>query len=319
MLNFLKYMKKECGEVLIGAGVLVISILLIIVNHSGVVFPNKVEIGSLKFNLYGLLMAFGVLIPYFILEKRIALDDELKEIDFLWQDLVFIIIVSVLGARCLHVMADWKHLYAADPMRSFRLWEGGVTWFGALAFGFLSLGIVSHRRKYNFGKLLDYVALGVALVQMISRFGNFLNQELFGRPTDLPWGIYIQRAKRPEEFSSSEYFHPAFFYEQLGNFVILAVLFLIYGLCKKYITGHPKKIKQPPGFKASMLNFFQVGNGNITLLYLLMYGVVRFIVEQFRLDREWIPGLSFGEFSSVVFILVALVLLPVRLVRHFRT
>ena len=320
MLDFLKYLKKECGEVLIGAGVLVVSLILILVNHSGVELPNKIEIGSMTFNLYGLLMAFGFLIPYFIFEKRIQRDEELREIQFFWQDVVFIIIGSVLGARLLHVIADWDQIYSKDPMRSFRLWEGGVSWFGALAFGFLSLAVVSSRRKYNFGKLLDYAALGVALVQMISRFGNFLNQELFGPPTDLPWGIYIESAKRPEEFSSFEYFHPAYFYEQLGNFIILAVLFSIYGLCMKHmVAGSPRRSASPSGFKGSLCRMFQVGNGNITLMYLLMYGFVRFVVEQFRMHPDWSLGLSFGELSSVVFILVALILLPVRFVRLSRS
>jgi len=317
VIDFLKYLKEECVEVLIGAGVIVISIILVFASHSKVVFPNKIEIGSLTFNLYGLLMAFGVLIPFFILEKRVKNDDELKEINFSWQDLVFIIIVSVIGARLLHVMADWNRLYSANPARAFRLWEGGVTWFGALAFGFLSLAAVSSRRKYNFGKLLDYTALGVALVQMISRYGNFLNQEIFGHPTDYPWGIYIESARRPAEFLSFKYFHPAFFYEQLGNFIILAVLFLVYGLCRKKAAGHQKKKSPPSGLKGSLLSFFEVGNRNITLVYLFMYGWVRLIVEQFRLDPDWLLGLSFGEFLSIVFIMIALVLLPVRLIRRY--
>ncbi len=314
-----KYIKGHYGELLIGTGVLVLSIVLILASHSRIVFPNIIEIGSLKFNLYGLFLAFGFLLPFFLLEQRIKSDDELKKMDFPLLDLMIVLAASVLGARTLHVIADWDRIYSSNPIKSIYIREGGATWFGALLFGFLALAVISNQKKYNFKKLLDFIVFGVPLVQMISRFGNFFNQEIFGAPTDLPWGLYIEAMKRPVEFSSFEYFHPAFFYEQLGNYIIIAIILLISGAGQKSMTGPQKKSPSPSRINISLFKFFQVGKGNLPLLYIFLYGLLRLAVEQFRLDQDWLVGLSFGEFCSLTFILAGPAILSLRFWRFSRS
>jgi phosphatidylglycerol---prolipoprotein diacylglyceryl transferase len=211
-------------------------------------------------------------------------------------------IFGLIGARLYHVF-DQNHLpyYRDNASQIFAIWQGGIGIFGAVAGAALALVVyvwwVNRRaaqERRGAGKRMDVLrwfdigAPAFLLGQAIGRWGNYFNQELFGHPTDLPWGLEIDPPNRPPEFAEAELFHPTFLYEMLWN---LALIGLLLWLDRKRVL--PK--------------------GSLFLVYIAGYAAGRFWIELLRIDTEFrLLGLSRNAWFSVAAFAVALALLLLR-------
>ena len=177
------------------------------------------------------------------------------------------VIAGLVGARLYEVAFNWDY-YGRYPAKILAVWEGGLAMHGGIIVGFAT-GAIAGRALARAGaaRASTSSAPSVILGQAIGRWGNFFNEEAFGRPTDLPWKLYISPPHRPPEYAGADYFHPTFLYESMWN---LAVFVVARGLAPAALSG-------PPG----ALFFWYIG----------LYSVGRFAIESLRLDSFWVGGL----------------------------
>ena len=188
--------------------------------------------------------------------------------------------VAFIGARLYHVITDYG-VYSANPTGIFDVAQGGLSIFGAVAGGIFALVFYANVRGWPIATFLDCAIVGIPLAQAIGRWGNYFNQELFGRPTDLPWGLHVDEAFRPYGYATYEQFHPVFLYESVLDVGIFIALGLLW---------RPLHERFRPGC--------------IVGAYLILYGVVRVLMELLRSD----PSNMIGPFrlNLVVAVLVLL-------------
>jgi prolipoprotein diacylglyceryl transferase len=195
----------------------------------------------------------------------------------------------VVGARLYHVATDWSafsgHLGDIPLIQ-----RGGLGIYGALLGGALGAAVGARRAGVPLLVVLDCAAPGVAFAQALGRFGNYFNQELFGGPTDLPWGLEIDPEHRPLQYLDDTTFHPTFLYESLWNLLVMAVLLRVARHWRRH----------PPGY--------------VLALYLALYSLGRFFVEGLRIDpAHEIGPLRLNQVvAAVVFALALLVLARMR-------
>jgi prolipoprotein diacylglyceryl transferase len=185
---------------------------------------------------------------------------------------------GIVGGRIYHVLTDWE-LYFSEGgkglLGALRIWEGGLGIWGALALGGVGAWIGAKRLGVPFAPFADSIAPGVAFAQAIGRLGNWFNQELFGRPTTLPWGLEISVENRPTEFTQFETFHPTFLYEALA---CVAIGFFVIWADKRYVMGH----------------------GRVFALYVALYCAARGLIETMRIDdARHILGIRFNVFTAL--------------------
>lgn len=238
------------------------------------------------FHLYGLCIALGVLAAVTLSARR--WEDKGGDPDDIYSIAIWAVPAGVIGSRIYHVATDWKQ-YQDNWVDAFKITQGGLGIPGGIFFGVLVGYLVVKARKLPVRQLLDVVAPALPLAQAIGRLGNYFNQEVFGRPTDLPWGLEIDPEFRPEQYGDSTTFHPTFLYEGLWN-VALCVLLLRLD----------RKRKVPPG--------------QLFTLYVLGYAVGRLWVESLRSDHaSLILGIRINIWMSVIVGLIALAVLLVAL------
>lgn len=197
----------------------------------------------------------------------------------------YLIIFGIIGARLYYCFLDFN-FYLRFPTEIFALRHGGISIHGAILGGAIGLLIYAKRYKISAVKLADAVALVLPLSQAIGRWGNFFNSEAYGLPTSLPWKLYIAPQFRQAPYLDYEYYHPAFLYESLLDLIIFGILY--------YLT-RSRLIKK---------------DGQLTLIYLILYSVVRILVETVRIDSvRYIFGIPVAILISASIIVVALFLL----------
>lgn len=204
-------------------------------------------------------------------------------------DLAFwLIIGGLLGARLYEALLELPY-FLANPLSIFKIWQGGLAIHGAIIGGLLALWLYTKKNNFNFFQLAGIIITALPLGQAIGRWGNYFNQELFGYPTALPWGIPIKAANRSVEYFNSQYFHPVFLYESIGNFLIFTILFILhYLIIKKNKTN----------------NIFYF---TLLVLYFLLYSCLRFFTEFIRIDATLIIfGLRFPQLISLIIIFFSL-------------
>lgn len=245
------------------------------------------QIGPISLRWYGLFMSLAILtallVSFQIGKKYLAIE---KEVIF---DLAFwLIITGLLGARLYDVLLQIPY-YINHPLQIFQIWKGGLAIHGAIIAGLITIFFFGKKHKIQFFKLSALVVPGLALGQAIGRFGNYFNQELFGLPTKLPWGIPINISARPLAFLNESHFHPSFFYESLGSLLIFFILLI----CFKYALNHKQ------------LNYYFYTW--ITALYMILYSVLRFSLEFIRLDiTPELIGLRLPQVVSIIIIIISL-------------
>ena len=204
---------------------------------------------------------------------------------------------GIIGGRIYHVITSPQAYFGAGghPVDALRIWNGGLGIWGAVAFGALGAWIACRRRGIALPPFGDAVAPGLALAQAIGRWGNWFNQELFGRPTDLPWGLEIDPAFRPVGYADASTFHPTFLYESLWLLVMAGIL----------VWADRR---------------FTMGHGRVFALYVLLYTAGRGVIETVRIDEAntilglrvnvWVSGLVFV--AAAIYLVVSARLRPGR-------
>ena len=245
--------------------------------------PVFLRLGFWNIHWYGLLMAMAIFLGLALIIK-IA-----PKYKAHFQSVVFnIVIFGFIGAMIYYIINEFPY-YSSRPLEIFKIWEGGIGIYGAIIGGILALFLYARKHKFSFLFLADLIAPALILGQALGRWGNYFNQEIFGKPTNLPWGIPIDAANRPVEFLNSRYFHPCFFYESVLDLFIFVFLFL---LLKSQIK------------KATLCS------GAVFSWYLVLYGLVRFFLEFLRIDHEPILfGLRLGQAFAAGAIIIGISML----------
>src|SRR5262249_40992283 len=187
---------------------------------------GAIHLGPFQLRAYGLMIALGVLAAVWltskrVVERRIGTGEDVTAIA-LWA-----VPAGIIGARLYHVITD-PELFYGQWYRAFYIWEGGLGIWGGIGLGVVVGLWVAKRRGMPLLPMLDCVAPALALAQAIGRWGNYWNQELFGGPTTLPWGLEISLANRPAGYEQYATFHPTFLYESLWSLALCRFLFWIH-------------------------------------------------------------------------------------------
>lgn len=255
---------------------------------------SYIELGPLRIHFYALFILTGIILAILLTESRlksrgvepgVALDVSFWAIPF-----------GILGGRFFHVITHPNDYFyqGADLLAPFRIWEGGLAIYGALLFGALGAYIGSRKLGIKFSSYLDAVAPGILLAQAIGRWGNYFNNELFGLPTDLPWGLEISSSNPayPSGLPEGVLFHPTFLYESIWSLLGVALL-----------LAADKR--------------FDLRWGRMIGLYFIYYSVGRVWVEAIRIDpSEIVLGLRINIWSAIVGIAVGLAVIVISYRRH---
>ena len=200
---------------------------------------------------------------------------------------------GIIGARLYHVITDYQLYFGPGrhPIDALKIWHGGLGIWGAVALAVLGAWLVARRRRDRLPALLDAAAPGLLVAQAIGRLGNWFNQELFGRPSTLPWALEIAPQYRPAGYQQFATFHPTFLYELVWD--LLAALVLIV-VDRRY----------------------RLGRGKVFALYIVLYTAGRFWIEALRIDTvNEIGGFRLNNYTSLIGFVLGLVWF-VWLVRH---
>lgn len=250
--------------------------------HNTIPSAIAFHLGPVPIRWYGIMLTIGVVVAYF-LARQCFYKSGRNPIEF-DRLLLPLVIIGLLGARLFNVFIfEWDY-FKNHLNEMWYVWQGGLAFQGGLFFAGMYAWWWSMKQKIHFLVLADIVAPALAIGQAIGRVGNYFNQEIFGLPTNLPWGIKITPEFRPAEFSSSNYFHPVFLYELIG-LVILGVALLMF-------SRKPK----PAGF--------------IFGWYLIGSGILRLLLEFIRIDEQMIfGGVRVGMILSFFVIIVGFIML----------
>lgn len=234
---------------------------------------NAIHVGPLQLRAYGLAIAVGVVVAVWFAQRRwTARGGNAEDISRL---AVWSVVAGLAGARLYHVITDYQR-FQGRWLHVFAVWEGGLGIPGGLLAGVVTGVWLARRRGLPAAQLLDVVAPAIPIAQAIGRLGNWFNQELFGRPTSLPWGIRIDLAHRPAGYEHIATYHPTFLYEALWN-LALAGLLVLYERHRP--AGRP---------------------GRLFALYVGGYGLGRLWVEALRIDpANRIAGLRVNIWVSL--------------------
>lgn len=250
---------------------------------------REFSLGPLDIRMYGLLLGASIVVGAIIADRRWVRAGGQRGV--VGQLALWVVIAGFIGARLYHVITDFD-LYRDDLGGVFEVWEGGLGIWGGVAAGVL-VGVWRLRRiDADIGRMLWAVAPAVPVAQAVGRLGNWFNQELYGRPSDLPWAVEIDfayRAHLPSEMATSETFHPTFLYEALWNLALAA--FLVWGAPRLW-----RVLRQP--------------NGALFALYVAGYTLGRFWIELLRVDdASEIAGVRVNVWvSAAVFVAAVIVL-----------
>jgi len=243
------------------------------------------SLGTINIYWYGLFIVLGMLAALFV-SLKLARYYNIPS-DTVFDLAIWLIIGGLVGARLYDVGLNLPY-YLDSPGKILAVWQGGLAIHGGIIAGLIIIWLYSRRKKINFWKLSALIAPGLALAQAIGRWGNYFNQEIFGRPTSSIWGIPIAWANRPLSYQNYDYFQPTFLYESLGCLLICGVLL---ALNAHFIRRNRLY---------SGLYVWSVA------LYMILYSILRFFLEFIRLD--WTPyflGLRWPQIISLIIIFLS--------------
>lgn len=246
------------------------------------ILPQDFYLGPLKIRYYGLCMALAVLAGYLLARSRAqTFGLALTQAD----DIVFWSIVGgFIGARLYHVASSFPY-YVQQPVDILKVWNGGLSIYGALIGGFIAVVVCIKvlRIPFSILRVADWLTPSLLLGQIIGRFGNFFNYELYGYPTQLVWKMFVPSQFRYNGFEQFSFFHPLFLYEAVINAIFL---FFLLKLEKK------KKIFTVPGAL-----FFS---------YVFLYNIARFCLEFLRIDSTIYHTIRINAVVSAVLVCASL-------------
>jgi prolipoprotein diacylglyceryl transferase len=182
---------------------------------------NVVDLGPLTIRLYGIMLVVGILSAVVVSRWRWVTRG--GDPDLLYRAAMWGVIWGIVGARAYHVITSWNEV-PDQWWGVFAVWKGGLGIWGGVAAGVITGAVVARRAGASIPMLADAAAPGILLAQGIGRLGNYFNQELFGKPTDLPWGLEIDPRNRPAGYENDPTFHPTFLYEIIWDGIGVAAL-----------------------------------------------------------------------------------------------
>lgn len=242
----------------------------------------SLSIGPLDIRMYGLMIGLGVLAAVWLLGRRLA-EIDAGTTDDAASIATWGVAGGIVGARLYHVATEWDR-FADDLGAIPAIWKGGLGIPGGLLVGIVSGWIVARRRGLVTADVLWAVAPALPLAQAIGRWGNWFNQELFGSPTDLPWGLRVDDAHLPRDAASGTLFHPTFLYESVWNLAMAGVLIV---LGRRWGRR----------------------DGGLLAVYVAGYGLGRFWVEGLRIDRaDELAGLRWNQWVAAAAIVGGVVM-----------
>ena len=250
--------------------------------------------GERVLGFYGIIIVTGAIIAAFLASREAKRRGQ--DPDIVWDLLIYLMIGGIIGARLWHILTPSPSTgitpawYFTHPLDAIAIWKGGLGIPGAVIGGAIVLFFYSRRMNLSFAEWADIIAPCLALGQAIGRWGNFFNQELYGAPTNLPWKIFIEPARRLAGYTDVEYYHPLFLYESIWN---LANMFFLLWISRRFAD--------------------RLKSGDIFLLYLITYPVGRFLLDFLRLDASMVGGLNINQ---TIMALVAVCSSAVLYLRH---
>ena len=248
---------------------------------------NAWHLGPFSLRAYALCILAGVFIAVWWTSRRYRARG--GDGDTVLDVAVLSVPVGILGARLYHVITSPDAYFGpgGDPVRIVQIWRGGLGIWGGVAAGLAAAAWLMRRRGLRLAPLTDAVAPALLVAQAVGRVGNWFNQELFGAPTTLPWGLEIDADHLPEGYAPGTLFHPTFLYEALWNLAGAALLVLL-----------ERRLRRRDG---------TVG-GRLIWAYLMVYTAGRVWIEHLRVDEAAIVlGLRLNEWTAMIVFLAGLV------------
>ena len=254
---------------------------------------------NIDIHWYGVIIGLSVIIGSLFAEREIVRRG--GKAGYIWDLLIWVVPAGIIGARLGYVLNDiggGSTYFLDDPVRIFQLWNGGLHIYGAIALGLLAAFYFTRKYPFDRWMLLDAMAPTLLIAQAFGRLANFINQELYGPPTDLPWGVNIAAQNRIAPWGDlttfpleTTKFHPTFFYEMIWN--LLAAVLIIW-LVRKLGEG------------------FKPGSAFFT--WMVLEGAGRFWLEYFRPDQPLLPGtaISYSRIAAGLLVVFGALLLLVR-------
>jgi len=238
---------------------------------------DNLEFGPLTLHLYGLCIGIGMVVAITLAEHLLRRRG--VPLGNFYAVVIPAVIMGFVGSRIYHVLSEPRR-YADAPGDIVQVWNGGLGIYGAVIGGALTAWVLARRRGFPLGELLDAAAVGFPIAQAIGRVGNWVNQELFGGPTGLPWRLEVDALHRPARYADDCCFHPTFAYEGLANLVLATGLFVT----------HRRWGARPVGV--------------LFALYVAGYSAIRVFVEELRVDEahEWF-GLRQNQWVALVLVI----------------
>jgi phosphatidylglycerol:prolipoprotein diacylglycerol transferase len=254
--------------------------------------PIAVQIGPIPVYWYGVAYAVGLLLAYWVMSREAVRKGQ--SLDVLSSGIIIVAVAALIGGRLYHVIDQWQ-LYRGDPVRIVLPPYTGLGVYGGLVTGTFAAVAYARYRRVPFWTWADIIAPGLFAMQLVARWGNFFNQELYGPPTNLPWGIAISCEHRIADFPCASYpldstaFHPLFLYESISG---LLGLFALLWIGRRFAT--------------------RLRPGDLLAIFFVWYGVVRFGLETLRHDNWLFFGVPTAQLFSLGFIVAGLGIIAYR-------
>jgi prolipoprotein diacylglyceryl transferase len=246
------------------------------------------DLGPIPLRAYAMFIVLGIIVAVVLGNKRY--EARCGRPGVITDIAIWAVPFGIVGGRLYHVLSDWQIYFGAEGRgfaAAFRIWDGGLGIWGAVLLGAVGAWIGARRSGVVLPPIADAIAPGIALAQAIGRLGNYFNQELFGSPTTLPWGLEISPANRPAGYAEYATFHPTFLYESLW---LVALALVVIWADRRFNLGH----------------------GRAFALYVLLYTVGRVWIEALRIDSaNHILGVRLNVWTSILVGLGALAYLVI--------
>ncbi|MCJ7734160.1 MAG: prolipoprotein diacylglyceryl transferase [Anaerolineales bacterium] len=246
--------------------------------------PTGFQLGPFTVHYYGLVILLGTFIALFLISREAGRKG--KTLDFLIDAIPWILVGSVFGARIWHIFTPPESMvahgittryYLTHLLEALAIWKGGIGIIGAVLGGTLALWLFARKKGVPAADWMDIIAPGVALAQAFGRWGNFINQEVYGLPTSLPWAITIDPQHRLPGYAQFSTYHPLFIYESLWSLINMILLLWV---------GRKYQERLKPG--------------SLFLVYLIIYSVGRIGLEFLRLDISSFQGININQTAMIV-------------------
>lgn len=240
--------------------------------------PIAYSIGFLDIYWYGIVIASAVIVGLLLITKFAKKRN--IDVDHIYNLLFILLISSLVGGRIGHIIGEWDY-YVENLNELVKIWHGGLAIQGIIIMDLFVVYIYGRIKKINFLVFTDLIVVALPLMQSIGRWGNYFNQELFGLPTNVIWGLPIEISRRPEDYINENFFHPVFLYESILMLVVFCIMLYLFHNKTSWSVG------------------------KLTLVYFIMFPIVRFSLDFIKVDLLEIGPLLLTQWISILLFLGA--------------